>query len=559
MKKRISLFLVLVFIVCIVVSCAKTDEDAPVETGKEDAQILPDESADDGKIKISEKGVLPIVDKPIEIEVFMAKSAQVEDYDENKYTKFLEENTNIRVKWVLVPVEDRDQRLNVMLASNEPLPDVIMGGMSNQLLVEYGGQGVFLPLNEYIEKQSINFIKLLDEYEELEMMITAPDGNIYALPNITMSIPNSYPFRMWINKVWLDNIGAQIPDTTEEFRSVLRDFKTKDPNQNGKDDDIPLVGSTGGWHTDGHAFFINSFIQCNTNDMYLIIDGKFEPVYLKEEYRNALRYLNSLVEEGLYDPISFTQDADQLRALVENEEACLVGCMPGGMPTANIGGERIKEFVALPPLEGPDGVRLSVHEPCNYLLYPNVFVITKDCEYPEAVFKWADYMYDEEVSMRSRLGEPGVDWVEAEEGEVDLAGNPALYKAILLWGTVHSSHWYNLNPTHENFADRCVRSDDPYELQRLLWEATYNCYIPYTPEDLSAYPPRQMLYTLEDSKKLNEINTVLRDYIKECRDKFILGVMDIESDWDEYVNNLKSIGYEEVISIMQKRYDELTK
>ena len=60
------------------------------------------------------------------------------------------------------------------------------------------------------------------------------------------------------------------------------------------------------------------------------------------------------------------------------------------------GRERIKEFVALPPLEGPDGVRLSVHEPCNYLLYPNVFVITKDCEYPEAVFKWADYMYDEE-------------------------------------------------------------------------------------------------------------------------------------------------------------------
>ena len=99
----------------------------------------------------------------------------------------------------------------------------------------------------------------------------------------------------------MDNIGAQIPDTTEEFRSVLRDFKTKDPNQNGKDDDIPLVGSTGGWHTDGHAFFINSFIQCNTNDMYLIINGKFEPVYLKKEYRNALRYLNSLVEEGLYD------------------------------------------------------------------------------------------------------------------------------------------------------------------------------------------------------------------------------------------------------------------
>ena len=134
---------------------------------------------------------------------------------------------------------------------------------------------------------------------------------------------------------------------------------------------------------------------------------------------------------------------DQLGALVENEEACLVGCMPGGMPTANIGGERIKNLLPFRRWKGRMVSACLVHEPCNYLLYPNVFVITKDCEYPEAVFKWADYMYDEEVSMRSRLGEPGVDWVEAEEGEVDLAGNPALYKAILLWGTVHSSHWYN--------------------------------------------------------------------------------------------------------------------
>ena len=86
MKKN-SLFLVLVFIVCIVVSCAKPMKMLRWKPERK-MQILPDESADDGKIKISEKGVLPIVDKPIEIEVFMAKSAQVEDYDEINILSF---------------------------------------------------------------------------------------------------------------------------------------------------------------------------------------------------------------------------------------------------------------------------------------------------------------------------------------------------------------------------------------------------------------------------------------------------------------------------------------
>lgn len=36
---------------------------------------------------------------------------------------------------------------------------------------------------------------------------------------------------------------------------------------------------------------------------------------------------------------------------------------------------------------------------------------------------------------------------------------------------------------------------------------------------------------------------------------FITGVRDIDADWDEYINTLKSMGIEEAIAMCQTAYD----
>lgn len=43
-----------------------------------------------------------------------------------------------------------------------------------------------------------------------------------------------------INVEWLEKLGLDMPTTTEELKEVLIAFKTKDPNGNGKADEIPL-------------------------------------------------------------------------------------------------------------------------------------------------------------------------------------------------------------------------------------------------------------------------------------------------------------------------------
>lgn len=43
-----------------------------------------------------------------------------------------------------------------------------------------------------------------------------------------------------INVEWLEKLYFDMPTTTEELKEVLIAFKTKDPNGNGKADEIPL-------------------------------------------------------------------------------------------------------------------------------------------------------------------------------------------------------------------------------------------------------------------------------------------------------------------------------
>ena len=48
---------------------------------------------------------------------------------------------------------------------------------------------------------------------------------------------------MWINQTWLDELGLEPPVDFESLLDVLTAFQTKDPNLNGKQDEIPAVVS----------------------------------------------------------------------------------------------------------------------------------------------------------------------------------------------------------------------------------------------------------------------------------------------------------------------------
>ncbi len=60
---------------------------------------------------------------------------------------------------------------------------------------------------------------------------------------------SAYP-KIYLRQDWMDALGLDMPETTEELREVLRAFVNDDPNGNAKKDEIGMLGATT-WNDDG--------------------------------------------------------------------------------------------------------------------------------------------------------------------------------------------------------------------------------------------------------------------------------------------------------------------
>src|SRR5699024_315051 len=139
--------------------------------------------------------------------------------------------------------------------------------------------------------------KMFEELPHVKEAITAPDGNIYALPQVNECYHCSYSQKLWIYQPWLDELGLEMPTTTDEFYEVLKAFKEDDPNGNGKADEIPLAGANSGAYVKIDQFLMNSFIYNNyfNNAQHLYVDhGNIEAAFNKPEWKDGLEYLNML-------------------------------------------------------------------------------------------------------------------------------------------------------------------------------------------------------------------------------------------------------------------------
>lgn len=381
------------------------------------------------------------------------QSPVITDYDDNKLTKYLEELLNIEIEWDLYPASDALSKIRVMVSSGTQLPDIIgMNGFSNLDVYDWGEQGVIVPLDDYIENYSKYYKKIIDDTPLYRTQLTMPDGHIYAMPNIVESLPNSYSQRAWINKKWLDNLGLGVPTTTDELETVLKAFVTEDPNGNGKKDEIGLAGSTNGANQKPYDYLMNSFIYAGRGNLgntqvrtNVSDDGKtlYSPV-ITDEWREGLSWMNHLCEEGLYDPVSFTQDNTGFTSMITTEEGSLVGVICSMI--LGIRTDEAADYVPLSPLEGPEGVAYAAYFPTTATAH---MLVTESCENVGAAFALCDALLSYDVSVRARFGEPGVDCI-LNDGTMTsmLEGYDAVLKPLVNWSEQNNCWWQSCYPTY---------------------------------------------------------------------------------------------------------------
>ena len=204
------------------------------------------------------------------------------------------------------------------------------------------------------------------------------------------------------NKDWLDNLGLEVPETTDDLRDMLLQFKNNDPNGNGIADEIPMAGTENFYSKQPYDFLFNAFIYNDTNNSRIFIkDGRVNFAPIEDEWRNALKYMHELYEDGLYSELSFTQNDQQLNQMANDTRNILGAFLSPGITFTILQNspEIMSRYIGIAPLSGPDGVRLTtVWTPVPK---PNG-VITSACKDPEAVFKLFDLMLSDEACVMGK-------------------------------------------------------------------------------------------------------------------------------------------------------------
>ena len=496
------------------------------------------------------------------VTAFSAVTPMVTDYNNNELTKKIEKKLNIDIQFKTTPQDGADQKQKLLLSSGDYPVAFIGGNFSGIDQLKYGKQGILLPLNDLIDKYAPNIKAAFDTMPWLKQAITMPDGKIYGLPGMMGCYHCTYPIKMWINKDWLKAVNMPMPKTPEDLAKVLEAFKTKDPNGNGKQDEIPLTGIPNDQEMNPVNFIMNAYTYTDHGNYFKVENGKISFVADTPQWKQGLEYMRDLYKKGLFDPKAFTQQLEGVQQEVNGGDVPQVGVFSGlwsgAALTIDDKATRWTHYEAIPPLTGPDGRQETVYN--GHQVYGSKFAITNKAskEQQIAAIKIADYIYSKEGAIDEMFGIKGKGWVEPKPGDLGANGKPALFRrgnvnpdepSNILWDndfTFLTEDMYNGQQSSQD-----VNNVEGYE--RYLYLQTKEKYDGHHPAEI-------LLNDVVDPDKASEISQVKTDivnYVQSSAVQFIMGKKNFTSDWDAYVKQIKTLGVDGYVQAYQETYDKM--
>ncbi|MCR4679598.1 MAG: hypothetical protein K5679_12745 [Lachnospiraceae bacterium] len=580
-KKTLALLLALTLTSASLAGCG-AGEGSGADSAKNADSTKTTVNADSDAFKFdSPKDVVFPLKEKLTLKVFVNNPDQsVTSYQDNWVNDWIEEQTNIHLDYVYdLTGDEATQKLNLIMTDPNTMPDFFLRtGWSKAEVASYGSQGLILPIEDMLS-QVDNWTELNELSPMRKADLTMGDGHIYTYGGDNECFHCMYQHRMYIYKPWVEKyLGGKNPETTEELYNFLKMVKEDDANGNGIADEVPMSGYIGGWASDPTVWMINSFTQSvnplsNTNPTVaggmVVNNGKIEYAVMKDEYRDGLRYMHKLFEEGLLDNQVFLQDNTQFEATVDATEVNRVAVYPGGgMSNTEFWQEKDGEWQnweILAPVAGPNGVRYSAR--CGQTYFEGCLgVVSSTCKYPEIVVALLDFMASPDASKHISYGPEGIGWNYTNEG-VSLGGGTPVYETYKIpedydyvkdGGLPKSYADYRYTPDamiQRSPADEraSLRVMDPahsgeYWLQQ--WAELYSQYAPAT-ETLVP----NLAFEGEDAKIVTEGTLTIGGYVSQAQVQFIDGSLDIEKDWDAYIQKLQSMGVDDYIAAYQRSYD----
>ncbi|MDI6619375.1 MAG: extracellular solute-binding protein [Clostridiales bacterium] len=458
-------------------------------------------------------------------------------------TKEAAKMTNISLKGTASQAEtDSKQAFNLMIASKN-IPDIVGGNRDD--INKYGTEGAFVPLNNLIDKYAPHIKSFLNENPDVKAAITASDGNIYQIPTVYRS---SISEGWFIRKDWLDKLNLKVPTTVDELHDALKAFVTKDPNGNGKPDEVGVFTRLAGAQDNKvlsvlSLFGVSDYWHTNAN-------GKVELGLYTPEYKQAIKNVSKWYSEGLIDKEIFTRGSNSRDILFQANNG---GVIHDWIPSTSSYNTKIASKVPGFKLVGmlpPKDINGNQWEVANRDKLPGSgWSMSSNNKHQTETMKYMDFWYTDEGVRLSTYGIEGdtytmVDGKPQYTDKVLKASNPINDYMRKIGGQIEDMGYLH-DASYENFMtdDEGRKTIELYQNSGVINKMNVKL------------PP------LGFSEKELDIVTskypTCRTYMLEQLQKWTLDGSSIDGEFDKYMSTLKSMGIEDVISVYQTAYDKI--
>jgi putative aldouronate transport system substrate-binding protein len=442
----------------------------------------------------------------------------------------LQKRTNINFKIISIDSGYWD-KYRVMLGSKN-MPDLVFTTVSDAK--RYGMDGLFIPLDELLERHGKNILRAIEE-EGIEDDMRALDGKIYFFPKISLQQPEPFMVR----RDWLEKYDLKTPQTLEDIYNMLHVFKEKDPAGNSQT--IPY-----GSHmfNDPSISYLNAFYRAFTVDKDFMLKGDrmvWGPA--QPEMKQAMKYLNRLYSEGLLDneaPILAKKQWE------EQVAAGRVGMIVYSSVRTDYFTRIFQEtdseakMVGIPPPTGIDGKKHVA--PMPRFSADFCMAVTRDTAHAELIVQFFDYVFSPEGRMIVSYGVEG-DTYEMVNGKPVFtekmyrqeAGWNMFVKAAI--GGRRIACW-----PYDDAMIQQLRGTLSLEALEVTW--------PYVD------PPTPILNF--DQNELNIIEAAysgLKDKTGDYLLKFLIGELSVDTSWDDYIADLNQSGLDELEEAYNSAYE----
>lgn len=472
--------------------------------------------------------------------------------NETSWAKQWQEMTGIKVEFIQPTEGSSSEEFSTMIASGS-LPDIIVWEWTNNYT---GGpsaaeaEGVLITLDDYIspEGTAADLWQYLQDNPTVDKEVKNDDGHYYCFPFIRgdkyLQCTTGPIYRADLLEAAGYTGSLETLDDWEAALTALKDYGVEKP--------LVMQSMEYLLRFAGSAYNLRAGMYVDAQT------GTVKNGYAEESYKELMLRLNDWVDKGLLDADVLTCDKNTAMGYLLND----IGAVTIGAGGSYLGS--ILKSVESDPAAYKEGFAMAsatfpVGEKGDTVLYGGASydyattsmasaVITADCKNPELAAAFLNFCYSQKGHYAINYGEEGVAYTMQD-------GVPTYTDEVMKnqngWSVSTAMTYYGLANGCGPFIQDADYIFQYYETEEQ--KTALRTWNDGNESQKTLIPP--ITLTEDESKRYSVLSAQVNTFVSEYTAKFFTQELDINAEWDKYVQQLNEMGMAEMTEIYQAALD----